>query len=394
MIHSLNARKLICTYVLSALCALSGGSAAQAATFYVANNGNDFSGNANDINRPYSTLQRAQNFAKPGDSILLRGGTYQWDSEQWVGCKGTASARITIAPYNSETVIIDGSNVAPNTDCIKVGGAFLTIRNLTVRKGRRVNITLWEANNVNLEYITAYDGWGGGLKIDSWDDDIKNSKSFSNNIKNCTVYNNVRDNQSRSRGSWGTGVTVSRSRNCNVQNCNITNNWGEGISMFLAYNCWSGYNTVRDNFSVNLYLDNAQGCAYEGNTVLNQGNTAYYRDNRPAMGVLLASEYYNRNSSSGQLSFPTLSCWVKNNDVANCARGVYFASNFDGTVRGLTNTEISGNTLAGSWWEAILIENGPHSNSSVYDNTCRANGRSNAVNIFGSGVNAYNNTRS
>ena len=388
---SLSPRPFFCAFALSALCALANALPARAATFYVATGGNDSTGNPNDINKPYASIQTAAYYVAPGDSILLRGGTYKWDSEQWIGCKGTASARITIAPYNNETVVIDGSDVAPNTDAIKVGGSFITIRKLTVCKARRVNIMLWDANNVNLEYITAYDGWGGGLKIDGWDDDIRNSRSYSNNIKNCTVYNNVRSNQNRDTG-WGTGVTVSRARDCNVQNCKIYNNWGEGISLFLAYNCWAGYNTVRDNFSVNLYLDNAQGCTYESNTVLNQGNTRYYRDGRPAIGVTLASEYYNRNNSSGQLSFPTAGCWVKNNNIAGCARGIYFAANYDGTVRGLFNTEIAGNTLSGSWWDAILVEYGPHSGSSVHNNTCRANGRSNSLNVYGSGVNVYSNT--
>lgn len=166
--------------------------------------------------------------------------------------------------------------------------------------------------------------------------------------------------------------------------------------MFLVNGCWAGYNTVHDNYSVNLYLDNAQNSTYEQNTVINLGTRAYYRgsDNGyPAQGVLLASEYYMRNTGGGQLSFPIYWCQVKNNTIKGCSRGFCFSSNFDGTVRGLNTSQVFGNTFEGSWWDAILVENGPHSNSTIRDNICRASGGTNSIIIAGSGVTDYNNSQ-
>ena len=52
--------------------------AAQAATYYVATNGSN--NNPGTLARPFATLRHAaENVARAGDTILMRGGTYRMD---------------------------------------------------------------------------------------------------------------------------------------------------------------------------------------------------------------------------------------------------------------------------------------------------------------------------
>jgi parallel beta-helix repeat protein len=83
-------------------CALGLSGSASAATYYVATNGNDtFNGSSF---APWATLQHAVETIAPGDTILVRSGTY-------AGCRirisGTVSAPKTLAREAGATVVIN-----------------------------------------------------------------------------------------------------------------------------------------------------------------------------------------------------------------------------------------------------------------------------------------------
>lgn len=76
------------------------------ATFYVSPTGSDSA--AGTLAAPYKSIQVAVDKAVAGDSILLRGGTYSPTKNIQVKKSGTASARITLAAYQTEIPIVDG----------------------------------------------------------------------------------------------------------------------------------------------------------------------------------------------------------------------------------------------------------------------------------------------
>jgi parallel beta-helix repeat protein len=88
------------------LCAFSG--TAHAATYYVSPNGSDAaSGTA--IENPMQTIQKAVQRAAPGDTVMLRAGTYR---EQIEVAKGGSQQRpLTISAYKAELPVIKGSDV-------------------------------------------------------------------------------------------------------------------------------------------------------------------------------------------------------------------------------------------------------------------------------------------
>src|SRR3989344_4429011 len=81
--------------------------------YYVATNGNDGNScaDAKDINKPKKTFNSVKSCTAPGDTVLVRGGTYQGT---WSGMPGGTSwpSPITWKSYPGETVTV----AAPATD--------------------------------------------------------------------------------------------------------------------------------------------------------------------------------------------------------------------------------------------------------------------------------------
>ncbi len=107
------------------------------AQIFVATNGND--SNAGTLSSPLATIQAAFNKAKPGDTVLVRGGTYQQVGYTNTVRKltytlitnksGEVGKPIIISNYNNEEVILDGSKplsfipCAQDADCASLPNA-------------------------------------------------------------------------------------------------------------------------------------------------------------------------------------------------------------------------------------------------------------------------------
>ncbi|GJD03051.1 Pectate lyase L [Colletotrichum higginsianum IMI 349063] len=76
--------------------------------------------------KPFGDIQVAVNMSRPGDVILLRGGTYDLLKNINITVNGTAQAPITLRAVNDEEVIIDGEGL-PDTPAPL--GASVTSRN-------------------------------------------------------------------------------------------------------------------------------------------------------------------------------------------------------------------------------------------------------------------------
>ncbi len=85
----------------------SSASSAHAASYYVATDGDDGSTGTED--QPWASLEKAESVVQPGDTVFVRGGTYNEIRIEW-RASGTAAAPITIQAYPGETPVFDGEN--------------------------------------------------------------------------------------------------------------------------------------------------------------------------------------------------------------------------------------------------------------------------------------------
>ncbi|HEY0009530.1 MAG TPA: DUF1565 domain-containing protein, partial [Tepidisphaeraceae bacterium] len=84
------------------------GLAEAASTYYVAPTGSD-NNPGTALDAPLKSIQKAVDAAKPGDTILIRGGTYRETISP--SQSGTAKAPITIRSYEKEPVVVSGTDV-------------------------------------------------------------------------------------------------------------------------------------------------------------------------------------------------------------------------------------------------------------------------------------------
>jgi hypothetical protein len=82
------------------------GSVSAAVIYYVSTTGLDV--NPGTLSAPFRTIQSAVNVAAPGDTILVRGGRYAETVR--ITRAGQSGRPITVAPYQSENVTIDGGS--------------------------------------------------------------------------------------------------------------------------------------------------------------------------------------------------------------------------------------------------------------------------------------------
>ena len=79
-------------------------------TYYVSTTGSN--SQTGTIDKPFASLQYAHNLAKPGDTIFIRGGTYNLTTGMQLTKDGTSGQPITVSNYGNEKVIFDGAKMS------------------------------------------------------------------------------------------------------------------------------------------------------------------------------------------------------------------------------------------------------------------------------------------
>jgi len=138
-----------------------------ARTYFVSPSGDDLS--EGTIGTPLLTINKAVDLVQPGDSILVRGGTYMLQTTIRIKEKQNAreDARIYLWAYNNERVIIDGSTI-PHTD----KSSFKMARCIYVNH---------EANYWHFKGLELCNAKDNGMKLEGSYHIVENCKFYSNN---------------------------------------------------------------------------------------------------------------------------------------------------------------------------------------------------------------------
>jgi hypothetical protein len=127
-------------------------------TYYVSTAGADT--NAGSLASPFRTIQRAAGIAQPGDTVLIRGGTYR---ETVVPANsGAAGAPITFSAYNGEQVVVSGAD--PVGGWNPAGGAVYSATvpwmlgpgaDQVLVDGRMINEARWPNTSLDVSHPTS-----------------------------------------------------------------------------------------------------------------------------------------------------------------------------------------------------------------------------------------------
>ena len=236
-----------------------------ATTYYVATDGSD--SNAGTKDKPFATLNAAQNKVVAGDTLYFRGGTYSIRESQIMGYEvndlyacvfdlsksGTATKPICYFGYPGERPVFDLSKVKPANKRISVfylNGSYLHFKNFEII-GTQVTITTHTqsecfsgrngSSNI-IENVAMHNGMAIGVYI------VKGSNYL---VLNCDAYNNYDTVSEGGKGGnvdgFGCHVAAQYTGNvfrgcrswCNSDDCfDLINNYAP----VTFDNCWSFYN--------------------------------------------------------------------------------------------------------------------------------------------------------
>jgi hypothetical protein len=241
---------------------LAAGGRGTATEVYVAPAGSD--DNPGTLERPFATVQRAQKAAAPGDTVLIRGGTYK-PTEAQIALTQGIFARVTVLDksgepgkpityraYQDEKPVFDCSAVKPvgkRVTAVYVSGSWLHLIGLDVT-GVQVTIKTHTqsicfesqgSNNV-FERLSMHDGQAIG---------IYHVRGRDNLFLNCDAWNNHDYTSEDGRGGNvdGFGCHPTRGSTGNVfRGCRAWFNSDDGYDCINALepvvfeNCWAMYN--------------------------------------------------------------------------------------------------------------------------------------------------------
>ena len=247
---------------------LAAPSPALAAEYFVSPVGSD--GDPGTLERPFATVQRAQEAATPGDTVYLRGGTYAmkegqiarrrgiWAYVTFLDKGGAPGRRINYWAYRDERPVFDLSGVKPaglRIDAFYVGGSWLHIRGLEVvgvqvtLKGHTQSICFENDGSHNIyERLGMHDGQAIGLY---------SVRGSDNLFLNCDAYRNRDFTSEDGKGGNvdGFGCHPPEGGTGNVfRGCRAWFNSDDGFDCIGARepvtfeNCWASYNGYSPGF--------------------------------------------------------------------------------------------------------------------------------------------------
>lgn len=303
-------------------------------TWYVSLNGHDRpEPQFGSFHHPFVTLEYALTRASNGDTIYIRGGTY--NDYKWFSFNSNINIDINkavnILAYNGEEVIMDGTN--------------------------RYSIWSVSANNVNISGITFKNGISasGGSALY-----LKNSNS-NINIQNCRFINNNVVYNPFYTPYYGGSILAKNNRGLLINNCefidNTVNTYGGAIDLYncrdsAISNCiFTGNNASQSGGAIIFQQStniNIDGCNFTNNHANKNGGAIYSKNS----DVTINNSKFNNNKATDNGGAAYINS--SNNSISNSLfnyNGAKFGSviyNVQGltiTNSNLTNNKANSNNI-------------------------------------------------
>ncbi len=306
-----------------------------AATYYVSPAGSDSKSGL--TGSPFRTIQKAANVVNPGDTVYVRGGTY--NERVALTRSGSSRAYITVRNYPGETAILDGTGLgngrmflATNVSWLKIigfkirnyTGAGIQIQSSGTYSGSHIEIRDNEIYNSSFE---GGDSWAIIVAAWPW--------GSTNSYTDITVDGNyIHDVKTGVPSSYNEALTLAG----RIDRLQITNNIIDNASFIGIDLVGRGSQYPRDGI-------------VSGNEVKNSGydrsTSAIYIDG--AKNITIEDNKVHDNTGVGidegaeEPGFVTENIIVRRNKVWNNDRQISIGGGYRGTSR---NSRIVQNTAA------------------------------------------------
>jgi hypothetical protein len=154
----------------------------QGETYFVAPDGSD--SNTGSISDPLLTIAKAITMSSAGDTVFLRGGTYEYTSTISITVSGDPSSRIYLWAYPGEKPLLDFSGQAFGSAGIKLTGSYWHIKGISIKgAGDNGLYIISDAHDNIIEFCEFYENRDSGLQL--------SKGAHDNQIINCDSYWNA-----------------------------------------------------------------------------------------------------------------------------------------------------------------------------------------------------------
>ncbi len=367
----------------------------------------------------FATIQEAVNFAKSGDTIFVKAGTY---SESVIINK----TRLTLTGENKQTTVIDGGKGTQQS--IRVEDAdFVQISGFTIQNTYD-GICFYESSFGSVSdciittcsfrgiilILSSFNSISGNILNDNHDGVELYKSSFNTLSANIITNSRFGIGTSRSFNDTFTQNTILNSQSgvyiydCSydtISGNSFTNNAEHGISVVVSSYCSFSGNTITNNALHGISLSNCSYYSVSGNTIISSSETgahAYHSfqisyikntliNNNNGLGVYGSSHCMfieNTISNSGgrgiSIGGSSLCLVSKNIVTASANQGIQMFSSSDVTVTNntlihnqigielykTTQTTVYANTITDGkvGFSASLSDNNKYYHNSIVDN--------------------------
>jgi len=239
-----------------------------AADVFVSPTGSD--ANSGAIEKPFATIQRAQDAVAAGDTVCIRGGTYVMRESQiarrerlyayviWLNKSGSPDKRIKYFAYKDERPIFDFSHVKPGNmrvaafyvpaSWVHLKGIEVIGVQVTIKTHTQSECFAADGSHDVYEQLRMHDGMGIG---------IYSTRGSDNLFLNCDAYRNWDPVSENGRGGNvdGFGCHPAEGGTGNVfRGCRAWFNSDDGYDCINSHeavtfeNCWAFYNGFSPKF--------------------------------------------------------------------------------------------------------------------------------------------------
>ncbi|HBP86492.1 MAG TPA: right-handed parallel beta-helix repeat-containing protein [Nitrospirales bacterium] len=306
-------------FVLSGIFGLAGLSEAIAKEYFVAaSNGNDKNNGTNEA--PFLTLEKGVSVLSPGDTLNVRGGTYQRNQQLWSPPSGISwGSPITIRAYqkekvvikplpgytvfefrnNSQYIIMDGfiMDATDGHDGIRMGtnGHHIRISNSEIKNAPHQGIMT--SNGSFHEFLRLRIHHNGITSNTPGQSHGIYMPGSNNLIEGCEIFNNG----TRGVQIYSTAYTPSSNivRNNRIYNNGVAGASGHGIVMWKGKNNQAYNNLVWGNLHDGINTQHGVGARIYNNTLYENGAYGIALLDKSDKSLVKNNLVYQKNGNAG-----------------------------------------------------------------------------------------------
>lgn len=324
--------------------------AAWGTKWYISPTGNDTSGDGS-IGAPYFELEKVWPYLSAGDTLYLRGGTYQFnDSQGLTGKSGTIGNYINVWAYPGETPILTVSGSYAQNELIDVVGDYLHWKGIDISGfAQRPTDTyayaamrFTDSNNCIFERLNYHHNMGGFR--------IKGA-STGNLILNCDFHHIYDPYTSYGDGDGCDIAEVAAGSTNTVRGCRFWRNADDGLDLWgndgyvIIENCWSWMNGYREDGST----AGGDGAGFKMGVTVTLDSTTFQRTIQNCVA------FDNRQFGITQNGALCLHYVYHNTIFRNLYRGIYFSTSWGLSPHVITNNIAYANTTNTVITEAAVL---------------------------------------